>query len=197
MGNSKYELAARYASLFRWERPPLPASCADHLAELVNEKQVKSVLVLGSCCPSVLVAVGFGDKTRVVRAVSVSETWGQSYGDFVEDSSSPDDYPRFDRWLPNSVKISSDLPYRVNFDLVFIDQDYPFEDAPPEKFAQWLQGWCPRFVVLGHCEGFSPPISIQNELCSRGAEFEKLRGTKRNLETGQSLEYTLAIWSVF
>lgn len=185
-------LSIRYGSLFTWGRPPLPAKVADQLAQLTCDLNIKTVLAVGVTSSTALTALGFGDPCRKIHVICPRGEWG------AELAFDPDDFPElptYDPYLPVDIIVTSDVPTRKHFDLVYIDNDEPFGvgEFEPERLARViLRAWSADVVVLGFCQGFSSPVRLRAELERLGFNFSEISGNSVNRETREAVTQMLA-----
>lgn len=187
-----YWLATRFASLYTWGRPPIPGEAADRIAALTRKYKVSRALVLGSCCPSVLTALCFGDPDREIRMVDMESRWWEGYGCFLEDSSDPDFYPHYDAWLPSKrIFAMSEWSWSSRLgEMIFIDLpgSSKFVNA---DLSRVLTGVNPRLVVLGFMQGRPGPDDLEAVLRERDWEMNEADFGSINCETNESMHYRL------
>lgn len=182
-------LEIEYYSMFLWGRPPMPANVANHLAQLVCDQHVQSVLAVGVTSPTALAALGYSDPSRTIVVICPKGQWGEKY------SNDEDDWPpKFDPYLPVRIRTTADVLTRMHFDLVYIDNDFALDDDfEPERLARAIQkSWTPKLVALGFCDGFQSPTRLFSELKKMGFNFSEISGKTKNCETRQTSTQMLA-----
>lgn len=192
-----YGLAQRFGSLYTWGRPPIPAMAADTLAAVVDHHAVRSALVLGSCCPSVLAALGFGDPERVIRMVDMESRWWEGYNSGLDEGSprARAAFPTYDPWLPGKKILAlTDWRYGPTLgEMLFID--LPGEsDLVRKDLSNVVRRVRPRLVVMGFLERYQGPQDLEEYLRQdRAWSLDEERHFVRNHETGERLTYRLVV----
>ncbi len=189
-----YWLDKRFASLFTWGRPPLPGQAADLLAALTDKYKIRKALVLGSCCPSVLAAIGFGDPERVIRMIDLQSRWWEAYGWFLEDMDDPESYPRYDAWLPSKrIFAMGEWQWSPRLgEMLFVD----LPGSSPLVRADLLEvltAVSPRLVVLGFMSGQPGPDDLGDALLAHGWSLAESTIEAKNCESGERLSYRLMV----
>lgn len=189
-----YWLAQRFGSFFTWGRPPLPPNVADALAAVVNNRSIRSALVLGSCCPSVLTALAFGDYEREIRMIDMESRWWEGYSCFLEDCTDPEEYPRYDAWLP-SKKILACMEWSWSprlGEMIFVDLpgNSPLIGKDLRRVVSLVE---PRLVAMGFMQNHAAPHELEEALIADGWNSESITGRLRNHETSESLDYRLVV----
>lgn len=187
-----YWLATRFASLYSWGRPPIPGEAADLLAALACKYQVKGALVLGSCCPSVLTALSFGDPERQIRMVDMKSRWWEGYGFFLEDVSDPDRYPRYESWLPSKrIYAMSEWSWSPRLgEMIFVDLPGS-SNLVNVELDRVLRAVRPRLVTLGFMQGRPGPDDLESVLREHDWTISEAAFRAVNHETGESMHYRL------
>lgn len=189
-----YWLDKRFASLFTWGRPPLPGATADLLAAVADRYEIRSALVLGSCCPSVLTAIGFGDPKRQIRMIDMKSRWWEGYGGFLEDSDEPDRYPKYDAWLPaKRIGAMSEWSWSPRLgEMIFVDVPGSSELVGAD-LARVVGAVAPRLVVIGFMEGHPGPAELEAALRDQSWLLEEATFSLANHETGEVLSYRMVV----
>jgi hypothetical protein len=185
-------LPQRYGSIYTWGRPPMPGQCADTLAAVLNKYCIRSALVLGSCCPSILTAIGFGSPERRIRMLDQRSRWWDGYGAFVEDCDNPDGYPAYDSWLPHE-QISTLMEWSWKpclGEMIFVDLPGSSRliDADLVAVVRSVDPW---LIAMGFMENHPGPNELESHLRADGWEMAEETGYLINHETGERITYRL------
>lgn len=172
----------------------MPANVADALSAAVNKLSIKSALVLGSCCPSVLTALAFGAPDREIRMIDMESRWWEGYSGFLEDCEDESKYPPYDAWLP-SKKIRACVEWSWSpslGEMVFVDLPGKSHLIGKELY-RIVSTVRPRLVAMGFLENHAAPNELEEALMTEGWNTESITGRIRNHETEQSLAYRLVV----
>lgn len=187
-----YWLSTRFGSLYTWGRPPIPGQAADLLAALANKVRIRSALVLGSCCPSVLTALSYGDPERDIRMIDMQSRWWEGYGCFLEDSDDPVQYPAYDSWLPSKrIYAMTEWVWSPRLgEMIFTDLpgSSPMVNA---DLAGVLTAVAPRLVVMGFMQGRPGPRDLEATLRDGPWDLAEATFQSINCETGETMAYRI------
>lgn len=191
-----YSLDMRYASLYTWGRPPMPGRAAEILASVVDKYGIETALVLGSCCPSVLAALSFGNRSRRIKMVDMQARWIERYYEFMESdvTSKEREYPEYNYWLPaDHVEAMIEWDWSPSLGkMIFVDVPGSSRLLPRDlKFV--VDRVRPRIVVMGFMENWPGPIELEEHLRAVGWEMAEALDLITNHETGEYLRYRIVI----
>jgi hypothetical protein len=191
-----YSMENRFLSLFTWGRPPLPALAADLLASVTDEHKIKSALVLGSCCPSVLASIGFGDSERVIRIFDMQSRWNVGYQFLYEDYEHDSKYPKQNNWLPNNnIYHPQEWSWSPKLgEIIFIDQ--PWKNPSPSKeldFNVILRAIKPRLIVMGFSGELPGPKDLDKLLIEDQWQIKEYHFEQVSTETDEINNYRMLV----
>lgn len=172
----------------------MPGPAADALAAVTDQHRINAAIVLGSCCPSVLTAIAFGNPDRAIRMVDENCRWGCGDDELHENTDADRRYPAQGNWLPFKCLYSlGEWSWSPRLgDMVFADLPGS-SNLVQMDFARVVGRVRPRIVVMGFMSGRQGPDDLEALLISKGWPLKEETFERGDPETCERLHYRLVV----